>query len=104
MVFPRRSITTATGTAGPALIAAVPRIHQQIRALAGMPPVQTIKQVLGQQDWFGVLRAAGVVGETWRPSRGALCVGTDGHRCRSLLEKAIDDWFAAKAIPHECEP
>lgn len=77
---------------------------QRIRALLAMPPVDTIKRVLGQQDWLGTLRAAGLVGETWRPSRGTWCDASDGHRCRSLLEKAIDDWFTANSIPHECEP
>ena len=76
----------------------------RIRALLAMPPVETIKRVLGQQDWLGTLRAAGLVGETWRPSRGTWCHASDGHRCRSLLEKAIDDWFTANSIPHECEP
>jgi len=42
--------------------------------------------------------------DTWRPSRGTWCDASDGHRCRSLLEKAIDDWFTANSIPHECEP
>ena len=69
-----------------------------------MPPVETIKRVLGHQDWLGTLRAAGLVGETWRPSLGTWCHASDGHRCRSLLEKAIDDWFTANEIPHECEP
>ena len=76
----------------------------RIRALMAMPPVETIKRVLGQPDWLGTLRAAGLVGETWRPSRGTWCHASDGHRCRSLLEKAIDDWFTANSIPHECEP
>jgi hypothetical protein len=77
---------------------------RRIRALLAMPPAETAKRVLGQQDWLGVLRAAGLVGETWRPSRGTWCHASDGHRCRSLLEKAIDDWFTANSVPHEREP
>jgi hypothetical protein len=77
---------------------------QRIRALLAMPPSETIKRVLRQQDWLGTLRAAGLVGETWRPSRGTWCHANDGHRCRSLLEKGIDDWLTANGIPHECEP
>lgn len=77
---------------------------RRIQALLAMPPADTIKQVLRQQDWLGTLRAAGLVGETWRPSRGTWCHASDGHRCRSLLEKAIDDWFTANSIPHEREP
>ncbi len=77
---------------------------QRIRALLAMPPVDTIKRVLGAKDWLSALRAAGLVGETWRPSRGTWCHANDGHRCRSLLEKAMDDWFTANEISHECEP
>jgi hypothetical protein len=76
----------------------------RIRALMAMPPAETVKRVLGQKDWLGALRAAGLVRETWRPSLGTWCHANDGHRCRSLLEKAIDDWFTANGIPHECEP
>jgi hypothetical protein len=76
----------------------------RIRALMAMPPAETIKRVLGQQDWMGTLQAAGLVGQTWRPSRGTWCHAADGHKCRSLLEKAIDDWLTARSIPHECEP
>ena len=77
---------------------------RRIRALMAMPPVETIKRVLRQPDWLATLRAAGLVAETWRSSRGTWCHATDGHRCRSLLEKAIDDWFTANGISHECEP
>jgi hypothetical protein len=77
---------------------------QRIRALLAMPPVDTAKRILDAKDWLGVLRATGLVGETWRPSRGTWCDASDGHRCRSLLEKAIDDWFSANHVSHECEP
>jgi hypothetical protein len=77
---------------------------RRIRALMAMPPVETIKHVLHQKDWLGTLQAAGLVGETWRPSRGTWCHASDGHRCRSLLEKAIDDWFTTNGVPHEPEP
>jgi len=75
-----------------------------MHVLVAMPNVETIKGVLDQKDWLGVLRVAGLVGETWRPSRGTWCHANDGHRCRSLLEKTIDDWFASNGIDHECEP
>jgi len=77
---------------------------RRIRALLAMPPGETVKGVLRQQDWLGSLRAAGLVGETYRPSRGTWCHASDGHRCRSLLEKAIDDWFTANGVSHTCEP
>lgn len=77
---------------------------RRLRALIAMPPVVTIKRVLGQKDWLGALHAAGLVGEAWRPSFGTWCRANDGHRCRSLLEKTIDDWFLSNNIVHECEP
>ena len=75
-----------------------------MRALVGIPDVATIKQVLGVSDWLGALKAAEIVGDEWRPSRGTWCRANDGHRCRSLLEKSIDDWFTSHGIAHECEP
>lgn len=76
----------------------------RMRSLVNMPNIQTIKDVLEQDDWLAILRASGLVGETWRPSRGTWCYANDGHKCRSLLEKSIDDWFTSKGIEHECEP
>ena len=75
-----------------------------MRALVGMPDVSTIKQVLEVSDWLGALRAAEIVGDSWRPSWGTWCHANDGHRCRSFLEKSIDDWFTSHGIAHECEP
>jgi hypothetical protein len=52
---------------------------RRMRALVDMPNVGIVKRVLGQKDWLGVLHSAGLVGETWRPSRGTWCqtpVGT----------------------------
>lgn len=75
-----------------------------MRALVAMPNVDIIKKVLEQKDWLGVLQTAELVGETWRPGRGTWCRANDGHRCRSLLEKSIDDWLSSNNIDHECEP
>lgn len=75
-----------------------------MRALVSMPGVEGIKQALSQQDWFGVLQEVGLVGTVWRPSLGTWCRAADGHLCRSLLEKSIDDWLSRHGIVHECEP
>ena len=29
-------------------------------------------------------------------------IANDGHKCDSLSEKIIDDWFTARKIQHEC--
>ncbi|MDA8118435.1 MAG: hypothetical protein M0000_13830 [Actinomycetota bacterium] len=75
-----------------------------MRGLIGMPPQERVKKVLRAPDWLAVLQTAGLVDSTWRPSRGTWCRAKDGHRCRSLLEKSIDDWLTAHGIEHECEP
>jgi hypothetical protein len=77
---------------------------RRMRALTAMPPDVTIKRVLRQKDWLGVLQAAGLVGEAWRLARGTFCRANDGHLCRSLLEKTMDDWFSANNIAHQTEP
>ncbi len=73
-------------------------------ALWDMPNFETIKAVLKVKYWLNALQEAGLVGEAWRPSRGTWCIAADGHRCRSLLEKSIDDWFSRNGFQHECEP
>lgn len=75
-----------------------------MRALVRMPDVATVKHLLGVSDWLGVLQSASIVGDSWRPTRGTWCRASDGHRCRSLLEKSIDDWLTRHGIDHECEP
>ena len=75
-----------------------------MRALVAMPTVETVKEVLGVKDWLGALEIAGLVEDGWRPSLGTWCRAQDGHRCRSLLEKSIDDWLTSRGIAHECEP
>ena len=76
-------------------------------ALIRTPRVDQIKETLGCRDWFGVLQKAHLVGDAWRPAGsryGTYCRAEDGHLCRSLLEKAVDDWLASRGIAHEREP
>jgi len=80
------------------------RRDRLMRAMRDMPSLETTKSVLAVSDWLGVLQASGLVDAGWRPSRGTWCRASDGHRCRSLLEKSIDDWFSTHKIAHECEP
>lgn len=80
------------------------RRDRLMRALCAMPPLDAVKSAVGASDWLGVLQAAELVEAGWRPSRGTWCRATDGHRCRSLLEKSIDDWFTTNGIAHDCEP
>ncbi len=56
------------------------------------------------RTWAGWLGMAGLLGEGLRTARGTLTVATDGHPCRSLLERHIDDYLHRWAIPHDIEP
>ena len=67
---------------------------QWMRALAVMPAAYRIKEILGCEDWLSVLKTAGLVTDGWRMKRGGvMCHAADGHLCRSLLERTIDDWL-----------
>ena len=51
-----------------------------------------------------MLQQAALIGEAWRPARGTYCFAADGHACRSLAERTIDDFLTANGIAHESEP
>lgn len=55
-------------------------------------------------SWATWLARAGVLGEGWRPSRGYISIAADGHHCRSLFERIVDDFLSANDIGHEVEP
>lgn len=80
-------------------------------AMAGLiciPMVAEAASLLGIKAkagrWLAVLQMAGVVGEAWRPARGTLCFAQDGHACRSLGERSVDDFMSRFGIAHEPEP
>jgi hypothetical protein len=39
-----------------------------------------------------------------RTSRGVTVIAKDGHLCRSLLERQVDDFFHDHGLAHEPEP
>jgi hypothetical protein len=55
-------------------------------------------------NWNDWLYRAGVTGEFTRASRGLTSRANDGHPCRSLLERAVDDFMSENSIPHGLEP
>ena len=71
--------------------------------LIGAPAPDNAKALFGA-TWLRVLQSAGLVGDAWRPARGTYCVAADGHDCRSLAERTIDDFLTAHGIAHEPEP
>lgn len=54
--------------------------------------------------WPAVLFALGIIKEPLRRGRGTVCQAEDGHLCRSMLERTVDDFFSQAGIPHSPEP
>jgi hypothetical protein len=54
--------------------------------------------------WTEVLQQLGLLGDSYRLSRGVISKAQDGHPCRSLLERAIDDFMFTAGIAHTVEP
>ena len=56
-------------------------------------------------SWLGALIAAEVLTDDCYPTgKGTRCLARDGHECRSLEERQIDDWLYEAGIPHITEP
>jgi hypothetical protein len=59
---------------------------------------------IGLWPWGKALVAAGVVGEFVQTKRGLQSEAKDGHWCRSIFERQIDDFLTNHGIDHEHEP
>lgn len=56
-------------------------------------------------SWLKALIESGVLHDGVRKNTyGYMCIAKDGHECRSLAEKIIDDWFYDNQISHQIEP
>jgi hypothetical protein len=55
-------------------------------------------------SWSEWLARAGLLEDGMRTGRGTRTVATDGHLCRSLFERHVDDFFHHWNIAHEPEP
>ena len=58
----------------------------------------------GVHPWTHLLLTSGVAQQGIRTSRGTLMKAIDGHLCRSMQEKAVDDFFHQYGISHDLEP
>lgn len=80
--------------------------HNRDRIMAGLivapAPVYAKAQIGG--TWLRVLQESGLVGDAWRPGLGTYCIAADGHQCRSLAERTVDDFLSSRKVPHEPEP
>ncbi|MFF0880702.1 hypothetical protein [Micromonospora aurantiaca (nom. illeg.)] len=54
--------------------------------------------------WADWLKRAGLLRDGVQMARGTVSVASDGHLCRSLLERHIDDFLTVNGISHEVEP
>ncbi|WP_335932756.1 hypothetical protein [Streptomyces sp. PTD5-9] len=64
----------------------------------------TARPARAARSWAQWLQLAGVLDDGVRRARGTLTVATDGHLCRSMLERHIDDFFHHWRVEHEPEP
>jgi len=85
-----------------------PPRDRAMAALICLPEVRAAATALGITQvsgrWLAILQACGVVGDAWRPAMGTMCFAQDGHACRSLGERSIDDFMARSGIEHIAEP
>jgi len=72
--------------------------------LQKMPSIKyAYEDVFG--NWIKALIEAGVLKEgVIKTTRGFLCIAKDGHECKSLSEKQIDDWLYNHGVKHVKEP
>ena len=76
--------------------------EKAIILLNDIPGFQSLKDEYS--SWLNVLVEAGVLTRNiLKTPRGYMCLAEDGHLCRSLGEKNIDDWLYSNGIPHERE-
>ncbi len=54
--------------------------------------------------WTDWLAQAGLLTDGVRTGRGVTVIAKDGHLCRSLLERQVDDFFHDQGIAHDPEP
>jgi len=56
-------------------------------------------------SWIEFLISVGILKreDILKTPRGYMCISNDGHICRSIGEKNIDDWLYREGIPHEKE-
>lgn len=73
--------------------------------LYGQIPPTSMRNELFPAGWLEMLAVAGVLEFAHHGGIGGVqCTAKDGHPCRSLGEKLIDDWLSDHQIAHDIEP
>lgn len=76
-----------------------------VALLLSIPSPSALMGATSSSSWLQLLKAAGVEApEGWQPADGAICLANDGHRCRSLAEKAVCDWLHSRHVNHSVNP
>jgi hypothetical protein len=74
-----------------------------LQLLSNKPQTNLVKKYFN--SWLQALIESGVLEDgTRKTSRGTMCLAKDGHTCRSLAEKTIDDFLSDHKILHSREP
>lgn len=101
---------------GPPSVAQLNRLHVRTSATADAamlcrfliprPALATLRaRTYGTaRTWAEWLHRAGLLSDGLRTGRGTVTVATDGHPCRSMLERHIDDFLHHSGIDHDIEP
>ena len=71
------------------------------RPSSALPVVGATRGTRSWEDWLAV---AGLLTGAYRASLGTWSVATDGHVCRSMFERTVDDYLHHHRIEHEPEP
>lgn len=69
-----------------------------------LPTHQQLRNVDGSRTMTDWLVVADLLDSGLRWTRGHSSVASDGHRCRSLLERQIEEFFIINGVEHVCEP
>lgn len=56
------------------------------------------------KSWSTTLKESGLLQDGTRIGRGHASVAADGHMCRSILERSVEDFFIRMGTHHETEP
>jgi len=79
------------------------RTNQVIPALITIAHPEVYEQMFG--SWLNALIVSGTLNDdAHRLIFGTMCMAEDGHECRSLAEKLIDDWLYKNGLAHVTEP
>jgi hypothetical protein len=81
-----------------------PRASATAAARLVMPSRRMYAAMSGGTTWTRLLQRGGVLGELVPGTRGTRSLASDGHPCRSMFERQIEEWLIANRIPHEVEP